>query len=1048
MSDKIKPNLFTQRPILAFVIAILTVVIGVVSLKTLPTEQYPNLTPPVVEVSASYTGANALSIENSVASPLEQEINGVDNMIYMKSVNASNGTMSLQISFEVGTDPDMNTVFTQNKVASATPKLPDEVKRLGVVTQKSLPNLLMLISLTSDNEAYDQYFLGNYAIINIKDVLSRIKGVGKADILGVSDYSMRIWVKPDFLSSLGISISEIMNAIRSQNVVVPGGKFGAEPSPPHTEFTYTVRLPSRLSDEKEFGNIVIRTNQDGSQVKLKDIAQIELGVENYDSRARLNGKNSALIGIYQSPGSNAVELADNIKTTMKELSNNFPSGIKYQIALDTTKPITEGIKEIITTLIVALILVIIVVYIFLQDWRATLIPSLAIPISLIGAFIIFPLLGFTINVLSLLGLVLAIGIVVDDAIVVVESVQNYLNAGKDNKTAVTLAMKDVTAPVIATTLVLVAVFIPVSAISGITGLLYQQFAITVAVSVCFSSVNALTLSPALCYVLLKKQEVDSSGGLSRVFAKFNSGLEATNTKYIKITSFITKKIGRSLFFIFITLILAAVFGKLTPSGFIPEEDQGYLFVNIQLPDASSLQRSDAVCKKIEKIIEKIPAIDLISTVTGFSLITGTRSSNVGFMFITLKDWDKRKLSATEVSNQINYLLMNQISDAEAFSFGPPAIPGIGTGSGFSMILQDKGGNPPSYLAEQTTKFILATQQRKEISNAFSTFRADVPQKFIELHKEKILKTGVNLTDIYDTFGAFLGGAYVNDFNKFGRLYRAYIQAEPQYRQNEDALDLFFVKNKSEESLPLSTLVEVKDTLGPAYTNRFNLYRSTEINGSAAKGYSSAEAIQALEEVAQQTLPSDMGYTWSGMSYQEKQASGSAAIVFLFSLFMVFLILAGLYESWSLPFSILLGTPFAIFGAFAFLYFARIVDPIFENNVFAQISIVMLIAMAAKNAILIIEFAKIKFDEGMSLYDAAIESAKSRFRPILMTAFSFILGILPLIFASGSGAYARKIMGIALFGGMSCATLLGIFMYPMLFVFIGKIAKYENKEKQE
>ena len=1047
MKESIKPNIFTQRPIMAFVIAILIVVIGLVSLQKLPMEQYPDLSPPVVEVSATYTGANALSIENSVASPLEQEINGVDNMIYMKSTNANDGTMSLQISFEVGTDPDMNTVFTQNKVASATPKLPEEVKRYGVVTQKSLPNILLLISLTSSNASYDQNFLSNYAILNIKDVLSRIKGVGRVNIFGGSDYSMRIWVKPDVLANYNISVTEIINSIRAQNIIVPGGKFGAEPSPPNTEFTYTVRLPERLSDEKEFGEIIIKTNPDGSSLKIKDIARVELGVETYGTKSRTNRDKSALIPIYQAPGSNAVDLAKNIIATMAELSKDFPPGIEYGISLDTTKPITEGLKEIVITLVIALILVIIVVFIFLQDWRATLIPSLAIPISLVGTFIVFPLLGFTINVLSLLGLVLAIGIVVDDAIIVVEAVQNYINEGHDNKTAVTLAMKDVTAPVLATTLVLVAVFIPVSAISGITGRLYQQFAITVAVSVCISSLNALTLSPALCYVLLKKQ-VESTGPLAKIFHKFNTGLERTNKAYIGLTEKITKKIGLSLLFMLGILIAGLIFGRLIPAGFIPEEDQGYLFVNVQLPDASSLQRTDAVCLKIEDILAEIPEIDQVSTVAGFSLLSRTESTNVAFMFVALHDWAKRDASVTEVTNRINYLLAKNINQAQAFAFGPPAIPGIGTGSGFSMILQDKGGNSPNYLSEHAMKFLQVANQRPEILSAYSTFRSDVPQKMVELDRPKILKTGVKLSEVYDTFGAFLGGAYVNDFNKFGRLYKTFIQAEASYRQDAKTLDLFFVNNSENMALPLSTLVQVKDTIGPDYTNRFNLYRSVEVNGGAQKGFSSAQAMKALEEVASEQLPSDMGYTWSAMSYQEKKASGSSAIVFAFSLFMVYLILAALYESWSLPLSILLGTPFAIFGAFLFLYLARLIDPVFENNVYAQISVVMLIAMAAKNAILIIEFAKIKFDDGAMLFDAAIESAKSRFRPILMTAFSFILGIMPLIFASGSGAYARKVMGMALFGGMSLATILGIFMYPMLFVFIGKIAKYEKDEKHK
>ncbi len=1036
-------NFFVRRPIVAMVIAIFMVIVGLVFLSGLPIEQYPNITPPIVEVRANYTGANAVSVEQSVATPLEQQINGVDNMIYMKSTNANDGTMTIQVSFDIGTDPDMNTVFAQNRVAAATAKLPEEVKRLGVTTQKSLPNILMLIALTAEDPRFDQQFLGNYALINIQDTLARIKGIGRVNVIGASDYAMRIWIKPDRLAHLGISVPEITTAIREQSVIVPGGKFGAEPAPPGTEFTYTVRLPERLQNEREFGEIVVRTNPDGSQVRIKHIARVELGVETYNAFTRLNGKPCAMIALYQAPGSNAVELAEAVTATMEALSRSFPKSMRYDVSLDTTKAITAGIDEIVVTLIIALVLVILVVYLFIQDWRAALIPTIAIPVSLIGAFIVFPLIGFTINVLSLLGLVLAIGIVVDDAIVVVEAVQVNIENGMSPKEATNAAMREVSAPVIATTLVMVAVFVPVAVMGGITGRLYQQFAITVAVSVLFSSVNALSLSPALCGLLLRKQK-PMGGPLGTFFKLFNTVFDKTTAVYTGATRVVARKIAVGIVFILVLVGGLGVLGKLLPAGFMPNEDMGYLMVNIQLPDAASLQRSDVVAKKVEKMIAAHEEVEFITAATGFSLLSGSMSTNAGFIFVALKDWKAREKTALEIVADLNREFFFGVNEAQVFAFGPPAIPGLGSGSGFTMMIQDRAGNTPAYLAEQTSRFIQAAQNRPEIGSIFTTFRASVPQRYMEINRDKVLSSGVALNDIYTTVGAFLGGSYVNDFNRFGRLYKAYIQAEPEYRNNEQQINLFFVKNRDGIKIPLSAFVRVEAIAGPEFTNRFNLYRAIELTGSPAPGYSSAQALSALEQMAQEALPADMGYAWSNMSFQEKQAAGSGAIVFVFSLFFVFLILAAQYESWSLPMSILLGTPFAVFGAFLALFLARLGSPSYELNIFAQIALVMLIAMAAKNAILIIEFANIEFNKGLSLFDAAVKAAQLRFRPILMTAFSFIFGVFPLVVASGAGAEARVVMGMALLGGMSVATLLGVFFYPMLFIFVGKLAGYEKK----
>jgi len=1038
-------DFFVRRPIVAMVIAIFMVIIGVVFLSGLPMEQYPNITPPIVEVRANYTGANAVSVEQSVATPLEQQINGVDNMIYMKSTNANDGSMTIQVSFEVGTDPDMNTVFTQNRVAAATAKLPEEVKRLGVTTEKSLPNILMLISLTADDPRFDQNFLGNYSLINIKDILSRIKGIGRVNVIGATDYSMRIRIKPDRLAHLGISVPEIIDAIRAQSVVVPGGKFGAEPAPPGNEFTYTVRMPERLQSEKEFGEIVIRTTPEGAQVKVKHVAKVELGVETYNARTRLNDKPCAMIALYQAPGSNAVALAETVKTTMAELSASFPKSMKYDISLDTTTAITAGINDIVETLFIALGLVILVVFIFIQDWRAALIPTIAIPVSLLGAFIVFPIIGFTINVLSLLGLVLAIGIVVDDAIVVVEAVQVNIEKGMTPKDATRAAMKEVTAPIIATTLVMVAIFIPVAVMGGITGLLYQQFAITVAVSVVFSSINALSLSPALCALLLRPPK-PMRGPLGAFFRLFNKVFDKITISYTGFTRVVVRRISIGIVFMLVLTGGMAYLGKLIPGGFMPSEDMGYLMVNVQLPDAASLQRSDVVVKKVEAIIGAHQEVEYVTAATGFSLISGSMSSNAGFVFVSLIDWDVREKTANDLVAALNRDFQAQVNEAQVFAFGPPPIPGLGSGSGFTMMLQDRSGNSPQYLAKQTTDFMETVLARPEIGSIFTTFRASVPQRYMEINRDKVLKAGVQLNDIYSTVGAFLGGSYVNDFNRFGRLYKAYIKAEPEYRLSEDKINLFFVKNAKGESVPLSAFVTIKESSGPDFTTRFNLYRAIELTGGPAPGYTSAQATDALEEVAKASLPAGMGYAWSNMSFQEKESSGSSGLVLVFSLLFVFLILAAQYESWTLPMSILLGTPFAIFGAFGALYLARMTSASYELNVFAQISLVMLIGMAAKNAILIVEFANIEFRKGLSLFDAAMKAATSRFRPILMTAFSFILGVLPLVLASGAGAEARVVMGVALLGGMTLATLLGVFFYPMLFVFIGKLAGYEKKRE--
>jgi len=1041
---------FVRRPIVAMVISIFIVIIGVLSMLQLPIAQYPDLTPPMVQVTGTYPGASAINVEQSMASPLEQEINGVENSIYMQSINTNDGYMTLKVSFDVGTDPDMNNVLTQNRVSSATPKLPEDVKRLGVSTKKSLSFPLMLVTIVSPEGTYDSLFLSNYAKINIADRIARIKGVGLVNLFGAGDYSMRIWIKPDILAKLELTVPDIVNAIQQQNVIVAGGQFGGLPAPPGTEFTYTVRLKDRLQSEEEFNNIVIRQNPNGSQVKLKDVARAEMGTETSKSFVRLNDMPSAAIAIFQSPGSNAIDITEAVNALMEEISATFPKDIQYDVSLDTTLAISEGIKEIIITLIEALVLVVLVVFIFLQNWRAMLIPLLAIPVSLVGAFILFPMLGFSINTLSLLGLVLAIGIVVDDAIVVVEAVMVNIEHGMKPQEATIEAMKMVTGPIIATTLVMIAVFIPVAAVAGITGALYQQFAITIAVSVVFSTINSLTLSPALSSLLLRAPK-PAKGIAGKFFGGFNRYFDKTNASYTSFSHVIARKASRGVIFILIMFVASGFFGKILPGGFIPEEDMGYFFINAQLPEAASLLRSDEVARSIEEILKEEEGVNYYTTVTGYSMLTGGYSTNSVFIFVSCNDWGERgkKNTSAKMIQRLNAAFRNKIQEAQTFAFGPPAIPGLGNGSGFSIMIQDKSGNTPQYLAEQTQLFIQAVRKRSEIGSAFTTFQASSPQRFLDLDREKALKMGLNLKDVYSTIGAFLGGSYVNDFNRFGRVYKTYLQAEPEYRYSDKELQMFYVKSNEGKMVPLSSIARVEKISGPEYTFRFNMERAAEVTGSPAPGYSSAQVLEALEEVAKEILPPDIGYSWNAMSYQEKKASGTIGIVFMFSLLFVFLILAAQYESWSLPLAILLGTPIAIFGAFFGIWLARFASDIFVMNAFAQVSMILLIALAAKNAILIIEYAKDEFEnKGLSLMEAAIEGARLRLRPILMTSFAFILGVVPLLTATGAGSVARNVMGVAVFAGMIAATMIGVFIYPMLYVVIGKVAGYEKKRDRE
>src|SRR6186713_1918404 len=1037
---------FVNRPIVAMVISIITVLLGLVAMSGLPIAQYPEIVPPMIQVTTSFIGASATDVEGSVATPLEQQINGVENMIYMKSTNANDGTLTLKVSFEVGSNLDMDNVLTQNRVSQAMPQMPQSVKNYGVSVKKALAFPLLVISIKSPKGTYDSSFLSNYTTININDAIARIQGVGQINLFGGSDYAMRVWLRPDVIGRLGLTIPDIANAISQQNQLTPAGQIGGPPAAKGTEFTYTVRTQGRLLNEDEFGNIILRTNPDGSEVRLKDVARIELGTMLYNAVGRHDSKPAAVIAVFQIPGSNALDVANRIKATMEDLSKRFPRDMEYLVSLDTTLPVTEGINEIVHTLLEAVVLVIIVVFVFLQNWRATLIPLMTVPVSLIGAFIFFPMLGFSINVLSLLGLVLAIGIVVDDAIVVVEAVMHHIEHGMEPKAATIKAMEEVSGPVIAIGLILTAVFVPVGFMGGITGRLYQQFAITIALSVLLSVVNALTLSPALAAMLLKAP-TGKKTLLTPFYNGFNKAFGAGTGVYVSFSAILIRKMFRSLAFIGILIYVTVVLVQQIPGGFVPEEDQGYIMVNAQLPDAASLERTDAAMKKAEKILAENEAIEGFNTISGYSLLTGAYSSNMGFFFVQLKPWEERtteEAHANGVVAALNRAFAQGIPEAGVVAFGPPAIPGLGTGAGFTMELQDRSGGAPDYLAQQAARFMEAARKRPEIARINSLYRATVPQIFADIDRSKVLKSGVPLNDVNTTLGALLGSSYVNDFNRFGRVYKVYMQAEPEFRQDAKQLGLFYVKNAKGGMVPLDTLLTTGPSNGPEFTNRFNLFRTAELTGVPAEGFSSAQALDALEETARAVLPPDVTYDWADLSFQERRAPG-VATVFALAIFLVFLILAAQYENWGLPFSVLLGTPFAAFGAYLGLYLARqFLGPSYVNNVFAQIGLIMLIGLAAKNAILIVEFAKMELESGKPLMEATLNAAKLRFRPILMTAFAFILGVVPLLTASGAGAEARKVIGMTVFSGMLIATILGVLLIPVLYVMVEKVIGGEKK----
>jgi HAE1 family hydrophobic/amphiphilic exporter-1 len=1018
------------------VIAILMVIVGIVAMLRLPTAQFPNIAPPEIQVKATYPGADALTVEQSVATPIEQQMSGVDNMNYMYSTNANNGAITLTVNFDIKTDPNTDQILSQMRTNQANSQLPTDVVNYGVTVQKSTQTPLMLLTLFSPKGTYDNIFLANYSYINLNDQLTRVPGIASVTVFGAGQYSMRCWVRPDRLAQMGVTVPEIVKAIQTQNTVNPAGQIGGEPVPKGQDFTYAVRAKGRLPSAEEFGEIVVRATPGGSVLRLKDVARLELGSQTYNIIGRYNGKPAAVVAVYQLPGSNAVKAAAGVRKLMEEAKRRFPPDLEYAVALDTTLAVTEGLKEIEHTLFEALILVILVVYIFLQGWRATLIPLLAVPVSLIGTFVVFPSLGFSINTLSLLGLVLAIGLVVDDAIVVVEAVEHHIEHGMSPKDAAFKAMKEVSSPVIAIALILSAVFVPTAFIPGITGRLYQQFAITIAISVIFSAFNALSLSPALSALLLRPRK-EARGLLAKFFRWFNRVFGRATDGYLGVCGALIRKAGMSMILLAGVAVLAGWFGSRLPVSFLPDEDQGFAYAGLQMPNAASLQRNDEASSKIEDIVMKTPGVQGVTSVIGYSMLSGVQDTYSSFYFITFKPWAERKAPEEQyeaIKKQLNAKL-SKVFEGVTFAFPPPAIPGVGTSGGFTFVLEDRAGKDPEFLNQNLQKFLSAARKRPELASIYTTALPGIPQVYVDVDRARTIAQGVQLSDVYRTLQTFMGGLLVNYFNRFGRQWQVYVQAEGDYRTKAENLGQFYVTNAAGQPVPMSALTTIRSSAGPEFTMRYNLYRSVQINGSAAPGYSSGQAIKALEDTFAETMPTEMGFDYMGMSYQEKKAAQgvSPIVIFAMSLLFVFLILAAQYESWTLPFSVLLGTPIAVFGAFLFLRMRGL-----ENNVYAQIGLVMLIGLAAKNAILIVEFAKMEFESGKSIQEAALNAARLRLRPILMTAFAFILGSVPLWRAKGAGGISRQVLGTAVIGGMLAASVIAIFLIPVCYDVVERI----------
>ncbi|MEM7119864.1 MAG: multidrug efflux RND transporter permease subunit [Pseudomonadota bacterium] len=1034
------PQFFISRPKFAFVISILITIAGFISLTVLPVSEYPDISPPQVSVAATYSGATAEVIQETVGTPIETQVNGVDDMMYMSSTSSDSGSYSLSVTFEIGTDPDIAAVNVQNRVSLATSSLPSEVTAQGISVQKASTSILMIITVSSPNNTYDATFLSNYVDINIADALARVDGVGDASILGSQPYSMRIWLDPNKLAGFELTATDVILAIEDQNVQASAGSIGAPPAPSNQQFQYTIQTQGRLTDPDQFGDIIVAAFEDGSEVRIRDVARVELGSQYYTSFSNLDGNPTSALSIYQSPDANALNVANAVKAELEELSKRFPEDMEYNITYDTTRYVQATIDEVIETLLIAFVLVVFVTFVFLQNWRATLIPTLAIPVSLIGTFAVLYILGYSANTISLFALILAIGIVVDDAIIVVENVQRIMtDEGLERREATRKAMKQITGPVIATTLVLLAVFVPIGFMPGLSGRIYQQFAVTISVSVVISSINALTLSPALCASLLRSGTLTNKGPFgvfNRVFDKIRHGYTA-----VVVTLARRSIIG--------LVLLAGVFGggyvlfNTIPTGFLPEEDRGAFFVNIELPDASSLTRTQVVVDQVQEILSGLDGVENVITIPGYSLLAGGTQSNGGFAVAVLKPWDERSdptLSLQSIMGKAQGKLFG-LSTASVFVFSPPPIPGLGTTGGMSLEVQDEGGNTPQALAQAVNALVYNANQRPELDNIFATFSANVPQVYVNLDRQKAEAMGVSVADVFIALQANMGSFYVNDFNYLSRVFQVIVQAESDYRSTVSDIGRIYVRSSNNDMIPLSTLIDVTTVLGPQQLNAYNLFRSASVNGQQAAGYSTGQALAVMEEVADEYLPQGFTFSWSGQSLQELEAAGKTTSLIIFAIVFVYLFLVAQYESWTMPFVVVLSVPTAALGA---LGLVLVVGS--DINIYTQIGLVLLIGLASKNAILIAEFAKVRREEGAGIIDAASEAAKLRFRAILMTSFSFILGVVPLAIAVGAGAGSRRAMGNTVLGGMAAAVLIGIFLIPLLYVIVQRIVEWRRHEE--
>jgi len=1019
---------FIDRPIFANVIAIVTVIFGLVTVADLPVEQYPQIVPPTVQVSTVYPGANAQVVADTVASPIEQQVNGVEGMLYMSSVSASDGSYGLTVTFEVGTDLDIAQVLVQNRVATAEPLLPEEVQRQGITTKKQSTDIILFVVLTSPEGRYDDLYLSNYATLRIRDELSRVDGVGDVNVFGAAQYSMRIWLDPQRLEARSLTAEDVVAAIREQNVQVAAGQLGQPPAPDTQDFQLTVNTLGRLHDVEQFQDIVVKT--EGTRVtRLRDVARVELGGQVYDVFFQKNGKPAAGVAVFQLPGANALDVADKVRAAMERMQPSFPEGLAYDIPFDTTRFVRQAVHEVYRTLFEAGALVLIVILLFLQDWRAVLVPATTVPVTIIGAFAGMAALGFSVNLLTLFGLVLAIGIVVDDAIVIVENAAHHIEqGGLSPRDATIRAMDEVTGPVIGITLVLLAVFLPTALLGGITGQLYRQFALTIAATALISAVNALTLKPAQCATYLRP----ATGPRNAFFRAFNRIYARAEQTYVRVITTLVQHAGRAM--AAFALLIAVTFWGFTslPTGFLPVEDQGYVIAGIQLPDGASLARTRRVVERVNQIVSKMPGVAAWNSVGGRSILDNSTASNAAVFYIIFEPWEERgdhSLSQEAILDSLRRQL-GDIQEANSFAFAPPSIRGLGVGGGFQMQLQDRGGVGLPALQQMVDEMLLDGSAQSGLVALNSTFRASVPQLFADVDRVKARSLGIPLTEVFDTLQAYLGSTYVNDFNLFGRTYQVRVQAEPAFRQTPQDITRLEVRTAQGQMVPLGTLVDVRETVGPQIIGRYNLYPSAAITGEAAPGQSSGQALRLMEQMAESKLPQSMGYEWTGISFQEKLVGGEALVIFGLAVLLVFLVLAAQYESWSNPFAVVLVVPLALLGTVI-----AVATRGMDNNVYTQIGIVLLVALSSKNAILIVEFAREGRARGQSIVEAAIEASRLRFRPILMTSFAFILGVFPLVIAEGAGAASRRALGTAVFGGMLTSTFLAVLFVPVFYVVV-------------